>query len=126
MINPELQLEHGERAQLAAITAMEGYKILHRIMRSEVDKFFVALINAKPGDSKSVIASHLLAKAAAQFYQAVTNRINEEVTQYTAAPKVSDMPVDVTEGLLDLGDIAEQLGVGVGVGGGGGGGEEDE
>lgn len=80
-------------------------------MRTEVDKFVVQLINADPSNQQEVISSHLLAKAAAQFYQAVTDRVNEEITQYMAAPRKTDKPIDVTDGLLDLGDIASALDV---------------
>lgn len=74
-----------------------------------VDKFAIAMINADPSKEREVVASHYLAKAAAQVYQMVTDRVNEEVLQYAHAPRPSDKPVDITEGLIDLGDIAAQL-----------------
>lgn len=110
-IEPEIELGHGERAQLTALTTMEGYKILHRIMRSETDKFIVAAINSNVGESDDVLAKKLRhAKAAAAFYTAVTNRVNEEVMQYTQAPKANDKPLDVTAQIFDLGESNEQIG----------------
>lgn len=100
--NPDLRLDHGDRALLGQLTVMPGYKIMHRIFRSEVDKFFVALINADPAEPEQVVSKQLTAKAAAMFYEQVTNRINEEVMQYTNAPRANATPVDMTEGILDL------------------------
>jgi hypothetical protein len=108
-INPDVQLDHADRAQLVQLYAMEGYKVLHRLMRSEVDKFILAMINADPANPKEVLSRQRLAKAAAQFYEAITQRVNEEITLYTAQTRAGDKPVDVTEGLLDLGTLAEQL-----------------
>lgn len=107
--NPELQLDHGERGMLSQLLGMPGYKIMHRIFRSEVDKFFVQLINANPARAEDVVTAQLTAKAAAQFYEGVTQRINEEVLQYTGAPRYNETPVDLTEGVLDLGDLAYQM-----------------
>lgn len=110
---PEISLDHNERGQLTSTASTDGYKVMHRIFRAEVDKFIVDLINANPADAKAVWAKHVLAKAAAQFYGAVTARINEEITQYTHAPRSTDLPTDATEGILDIGEVArsfEELG----------------
>lgn len=104
--NPDLILDHGERAQLGQLTVMPGYKIMHRIFRSEVDKFFVALINADPAAPEQVVSKQLTAKAAAMFYEQVTSRINEEVMMYTNTPRPGAAPIDITEGMLDLSDLA--------------------
>lgn len=103
-MQPELALTHGDRAFLTATAATDGYKVIHRIMRTEVDKFILALVNADPSQPEQVLTRHLLAKAAAQFYAASTERINEEILQYTGAPKASDKPLDMTAGLIDLCD----------------------
>src|SRR5258706_1213987 len=89
--------------------SMDGFKVLHSIMRSECDKFIVAMINANPAEPREVLAKQALAKAAAQFYTAVTNRFNEERSIYTNAPHQNDKPLDSTEGILDLGELAEGL-----------------
>jgi hypothetical protein len=102
---PDLTLEPQERALLAQLTVNPGYKIFHRICRSEVDKFIVQLINSDAAKTDEVLATHTMAKAAAMFYQGVTARINEEVLLYTGAPRESDKPVDITEGLLDLDEM---------------------
>lgn len=107
--DPEVNLDHTDRAYLVAIASMDGYKVLNRLMRAEVDKFIVAQINADPADEAAVLAAHRMAKAAAQFYTGLTNRVNEEIVQYTNAPRDTDKPVDATEGLIDLGEAAAEF-----------------
>lgn len=104
---PEIHLDHADRAQLVHLTTTEGFKILNRMMRAEVDKFVLAHINADAGDESAVLASHKVAKAAAQFYEGIISRVNEEVALYASSPKVGEKPVDVTEGLIDMDSIKE-------------------
>lgn len=106
--DPDLRLDYLEKAHLHQVYAMPGYHVMHRLFRSEVDKFIVALINTDPSEPEKVITAQLLAKAAAQFYTGITNRINEEIVQYTAAPRAGDKPVDLTEGMLDMETLAEE------------------
>jgi hypothetical protein len=108
-INPDLELEQAERAELAQMTLMPGYKVLHKLMRSQVDQFIVAMINADPAEPEDVLAKQVTMKAAAQFYQGITNRVNHETTLYTHAPRETDKPVDVTEGVLDMGAVADAV-----------------
>lgn len=107
--NPDIVLEYNERALVVQTVATPGYAIINRIMRSEVDKFIVDLINAPENDDKTVVARHKLSKAAAQFYTAVTGRVNYEIQQYTAAQGGSGKPVDLTEGVIDIGDPASTI-----------------
>lgn len=102
---PELYLDRTEQAQLSQLIYLPGYKVLHRLMRSEVDKFFVVLLNTDAADADGIVAAHKMAKAAAMFYEGVTNRVNEEVIQFTAAPRASDVPIDITEAVLDIGEL---------------------
>jgi len=100
---PEVVLDHTERALVAHAVATNGFPIIHRLIRSEVDKFIVGLINTGVENEAAIVANHRLAKAAAQVYTAFMNRINFEVEAFRAAvAKVGD-PVDVTEGTIDLG-----------------------
>lgn len=101
---PDPRLDIGDRVLLAQMVAMPGYKVFNRICRAEVDKFVINLVNCDPARPEEVQAAHLLAKAAAQFFQGITNTVNEEILQYTAAPHVGDTPIDVTEGVLDIAD----------------------
>ena len=108
--NPDLQLEHNERGLLAQLLSMPGYQVMHKVFRSEVDKFFVALINADPAQANEVLAKQITAKAAAQFYTAITERLQNEVVDYMAtAPRVAEVMKDVTEDLLDMDDRQIQL-----------------
>lgn len=104
--NPDMTLDSRDRAYLGQMMALPGYKVMHRLFRAELDKFFVVLLNTRAGDGDDVLAAHKMAKAAAMFYEGVTNRINEEVMQYTAAPRSTDKPIDITESVLDLGDVS--------------------
>lgn len=108
VFEPEIELEHDQRGQLAQTTATEGFRVLQRIMRSTVDSFLLDLINANAANQSEVLSRHNLAKAAAQFYQRVTNTVNEEVRLYVAAPRATDTPVDLTEHTLDLGALASR------------------
>lgn len=93
------------------MAAMPGFKVFQMICRSEIDKFNVALINARPSEVKEVLAAHLLVKAAAQFYAGITDRINEEIVQYTGTAGPALEPADPTEGMLDLGYVNAGLGL---------------
>lgn len=109
VFEPEIELEHDERGQLAQTTATPGWKQVHRVMRSAVDRFLVDLINAEPENEAEVLANHKVSKAAAMFYQLVTNTINHEVQLYISAAGASTKTVDPTEHLLDLGELREQF-----------------
>lgn len=106
---PELQLDPTDRAHLVQIATSEGFRVLQRIMKAEVDKFVLAQINADPSNEAEVLAAHRMAKAAAQFYQGMTNRINEELLQFNHIARANDVPIDATEQLLDLGNLVEAV-----------------
>lgn len=104
--NPDIVLEHNDRAAVAQTVATPGYAVIHRIQRSMVDRFIINLMNASEEDEATIVAKHRLAKAAAQFFQMVTDRVNHEIQQYTAAVKQDGPVIDVTEGMIDLGPKA--------------------
>lgn len=108
--NPDLQLEHSERGLLAQLLSMPGYHVMYRVFRAEVDKFFVAVINANSAKAEEVVAAQITAKAAAMFYEGVTQRLNREVSGYIESiPNNNEQVVDITEGLLDMDDAQIQL-----------------
>lgn len=104
--NPELILEPHDVAALALVTGQDGYKVIHKIIRHEVDRFILALINTPTGNDVAVLEGHRVAKVAAQMYDGVTNKINLLVGSYTASKNVDTKPKDDTEGLIDLGPVA--------------------
>jgi hypothetical protein len=108
MIDPQMELESIERAHLAATVVQDGFKVIHKIMLAEVEKFRLKLLNSDPVKRDEVLAAHTMAKAAAQVVAGIVNRINEEVMQYTNTPRVNDPPQDSSEG-LSLDDIAKQV-----------------
>ena len=99
---PEIALDERDRSNLASVVVMPGYRVLHRLLRAEVDRFILALINTDAKDDAGVIAAHRLAKAAAQFYEGVTSRVNEIVRNHLESSRQDEKPIDITENLLDL------------------------
>lgn len=106
--NPEITLSHDQRALVAHTIATPGFVFINKIMRAEVDKFIVDLINADESDEKTVVAKHRLSKAAAQFYEMVLSRINMESSQFMRDAGQPTDPIDPTEGLIDLGEYASK------------------
>lgn len=108
--NPEYELDHNDRMQLAGIYSQPGFQILQRICGSEVDKFYIKLVNTESDDTAGVLAAHKMYKAAAQFYEGLVRRINEEMIQFTGTVVHNDKPEpDVTEGTLDFGEFASKV-----------------
>jgi hypothetical protein len=105
---PVIELTDFERGELAQTCATPGFKIIHKILRSEVDKFVVAHMNTPVEDEKLAYARFVQSKTAAQIYQGMADRINLELTVAVARSKEGQIETvgDSTEGLLDLGEIA--------------------
>ncbi len=103
--NPVVNLTHDQRGQVAHTIATPGFLLVNRIMRSEVDKFIIDLINVPEGDDVSVVAKHKLSKAAAQFYELVISRLNFEAGLFMRESS-GGVPSDPTEGMIDLGEYS--------------------
>src|ERR1035437_2672283 len=102
MIDPEFELTAQERAYIAYLVKTDGFQIFQKICESEVEKFKVALINVKPGNTEELVERHSIAQAAAQFYVALISRLNNEIEIYSHVPRENDEPMpDNTEALLD-------------------------
>lgn len=104
-MNLDYFLTTKEQADLAAIISTPGFKVLKDIAESECKKFINVLVNTDASDDAKVLANHKKAQVAAQLFSGFIERINEEISQYTNAPRPSDKPVDITKGLLDIDDI---------------------
>lgn len=102
--NPEVMLNHEERGQVTFTMATPGFQHINRIMRAEVDKFIVDLIKVAEDNKDLIIAKHLGAKNAAEYYQRIVNRLNEESSTFAQERGGVGKPEDSTEGLLDLGE----------------------
>lgn len=109
MIDPDFEITDIERAHLATLTTTDGFKVLQKILEAEVSRFNLALLNTRATNQAEVLSAHNLAQAAAQFYQGVVDRLNKEKLLYEHMPRKNDKPVDATEGLIDLGEVVEQL-----------------
>ncbi len=107
--NPELKLSRHEQGALALVVAEEGYQVIHKICKTEIDKFILRLINEDATDPGSVLEAHRIAKAAAQFYAGITNVIKQNVEAYMSGKTIQQAPVDLTEGILDIGPVATTL-----------------
>lgn len=105
--NPEVRLSHDQRALVAHTIATPGFALINQIMRSEVDKFIIDLINVAEDDERLVVAKHRLSKAAAQFYQLVISRISMEAQQFMRDAGEPTEPTDPTEGLIDMGEYTK-------------------
>lgn len=104
-IVPDYQPNHGERAQLFATTVTPGFDVLQNIMGSVCLKFQDNMLLSEPG-TPDATQKHFLSKAASMFYETVVSRVNHELLSYTHSPKSSDPIVDMTEGSIDLGEVA--------------------
>ena len=114
MVDPETQLDHVERGQLVQLILSPGWNILlHKIMEPECEKFKVALINVKAGDTSALIESHAIAKSAAQFLVGIVGRLNNEYAVYLNSNKnegTKQNPIDIEkEMMLDLGNETEEI-----------------
>jgi hypothetical protein len=97
MIDPEQDLNEAERAALASYVQTPGFHAWHKLMQIECAKFDLALKNTNPADRESVLAAHVMSKAASQFFAGLLNRVNEEVSFFLKrheAPQVLDSPTD--------------------------------
>lgn len=104
---PEIELEDSEVASLALVVGQDGYKVIHKLIRHEVDRFILALVNIDSTRAEAVLEGHRVAKTAAQLYDGVTNKINRVVESYYSA-KQSGVGIapDSTEGIIDIGPHA--------------------
>lgn len=107
---PEIELVHEERGHLAALTTMPGFAIYQRLQRAEVDKFFIRHMATDEADADAIIANFKFTKAAAHYYQRITDRVNIEIQSYTSAvQRGSEKPIDITADLLDIGPQHEDM-----------------
>lgn len=92
-------LDNQQRAHLSAFVGTDAFKVVDSLLKDEVHKYHVALVNAPADDDKKIIAAYQMEKAASQIYIGLVNRINEEVMLYRNMTKAGDVMPDVTENL---------------------------
>lgn len=101
--NPDLQLSGHEQGALAMTIASEGWKVAQSIMRNEVDKFVLVLLNTETTDEKAILDAHRNAKLTAMLLEGIVRRISHEVDNYVSSrPNVKPIG-DITENILDIG-----------------------
>ena len=87
-----MELDTKQRALLASYVNTDGFIISCQLMKDEVLKFNQELLAQKKPDD--VVIAHNRASVAAEIYEGFLNRVNAEVFEYTAMPKVGDKPID--------------------------------
>lgn len=97
--NPQIILTTEEKVNLSIVAVQPGYGVIHKILRSCVDALAVDLLNTDAAEADKVLARHRSAQVAAQLFEMLTNRINNEV-YLAGAPKA-----DPVEDPLDLGEV---------------------
>ena len=75
----ELKLDDADRSLLSAYVKQQGFDILQKLMEDQVRKFNFKLLDTSPADERKVLAAHYLAKAVAQFYQGLIERLEQEL-----------------------------------------------
>jgi hypothetical protein len=75
----ELKLDDQDRSLLSSYVKQQGFDILQKLMEDQVRKFNFKLLNTSPADEREVLAAHYLAKAVAQFYQGLMERLEQEL-----------------------------------------------
>ena len=75
----EITLTDDERAILSSSVKQQGFDILQKLMEDQVRRFNLKLINTNPANSDEVLAAHYLAKAVAQFYAGLIQRLEHEL-----------------------------------------------
>jgi hypothetical protein len=75
----ELRLDDQDRSLLSSYVKQQGFDILQKLMEDQVRKFNFKLLNTDPADERKVLAAHYLAKAVAQFYQGLIERLEQEL-----------------------------------------------
>jgi hypothetical protein len=103
VIHLDFKLDDRQRSVLSAQVQQEGFDILQRLMIDVCRDFNTALMNTPASDKDAVLANHIAAKVAAQFYQGFIERVHRELEleRYNAAklgtpenPEIAPVAVD--------------------------------
>jgi|GEM_PF-5210228 hypothetical protein len=100
-LDVELQLDDVEKAILSSYVKQRGFDIVQKIMEDQVRKFNFKLINTNPANSAEVCANHYLAKAVAQFYVGLMERIQEECSINAYNNRRQDIVEDAVTAVIE-------------------------
>jgi hypothetical protein len=103
---PVIELTDLNRGELAQTCATPGYKVIHKILRNVVDTYVTKHLNTAVENKEAAYASFVQTKTAAQIYQGMTDRINAEIAAAVAKSTDTGVEGDVTETVLDIGEVA--------------------
>jgi hypothetical protein len=87
VIEVDIKLDARQRQVLSAYVAQEGWDITQLLMIQVIKDFNDALMNAPVNEPQTVLAKHCIAKAAAQIYAGLMQKISDELSleRYNAA-----------------------------------------
>jgi hypothetical protein len=109
MITPMYLPDYAEKAQLVNTMNTPGFQVFLKILKSEIDKFFIPFINKELDDDKGILAAHMGLKVACQVQEGIVNRLNSEREDFTNAVQDGDVEPDITAGIIDIGDNVEEI-----------------
>lgn len=97
-VKSDIELSEKDRAILASAVKQEWFDIVQRLFEAEIRKFSVKHFNAEPGTPEA-FASHCQARAAAQLYIGVMERISAEceIEYYNNSAAEEKPPVNEME-----------------------------
>lgn len=101
-LDPEAQLDDAERAAAVSILDMPGWFAVRKLMEIEIKRFDLALKNADPADREDVLAKHVIAKAASQFYVQIIDRLNTERELFLSATTPEGILPSVTDAITEV------------------------
>ena len=102
---PELELTDDDISSMAGIVTHPGFSAYQRVWKHVVSTFAVKTINTEQSDKDLVLARHNASRVAAQLYQSVTNRVNQEINDFVQS-RPSDKPISPIS-YLDMGESVE-------------------
>lgn len=115
--NPELEIDNHEQSELVSLMSHPGFRVWIKLKRYEVNKYITVLLNTDATEESKVIERFRQAKLAAQLFEGEVKDLNGIRTQYIGENAVQGRPIDLTEGMLDLGaytsldeDLSEEEG----------------
>lgn len=106
MIDPELELNDLEQAQLATLVNSQGWPVLKKVMQSKVEQFNVDLLNVSNAKTEEIVAKHAIAKAAAMYATMLITELESiKLLLVNRLKQADEEPEDYTQGILDMDDL---------------------
>jgi hypothetical protein len=95
------QLNDQDRAQLAPLAQIPGFKVFQTLCENELDDLKLKTFEARPTDTAEIVARHNTAQAAYIFYQNVVKRMNQEIEVFVSRQTGQKVAPDPTAALYE-------------------------